>query len=278
MALTLTTWNVNSVRKRLDGLRDLIEAEDPDVICLQETKVQDHLFPATDIAAMGYPHQAIHGMKGYNGVALLSRYPLDAPDTLSWCGKEDCRHLFANIGVTADGGVFDAIEVHSLYIPAGGDVADPIKNPKFRHKLDFFDAQTHWWQARGWEGPPRVLMGDFNVAPLETDVWSHERLKNVVTHTPVEIAALYAFQQAGRWTDAVRKFIKPDVRAYTWWSYRAADWEAADKGRRLDHAWVSPDLAPLLDGISILKDARNWAPPSDHAPVTLRIGGVTPRG
>jgi len=139
MALTLTTWNVNSVRKRLDGLRDLIAAEDPDVICLQETKVQDHLFPAADIAAMGYPHQAVHGMKGYNGVAILSRIPLDAPDTLSWCGREDCRHLFANLGVTADNGAFDCLEVHSLYIPAGGDCQRQLKFPHNRQlKIPWF--------------------------------------------------------------------------------------------------------------------------------------------
>jgi len=268
MGFSIATWNVNSIRKRMDGLKALAEEEHPDVICLQETKVQDHLFPADDIAGLGYPHQAVLGMKGYNGVAILSKFPLINPEPLHWCGREDCRHLFA--GVDA-GGSLGEIEVHCLYVPAGGDVPDPLKNPKFAHKLDFLDAQTHWWAARGEKGFPRVLVGDFNVAPLISDVWSHERLKNVITHTEIEIRALETMRNAGRWVDAVRELIPEKTHAYTWWSYRASDWEAVNKGRRLDHIWVSKRLTSTLDGISILKDARDWQPPSDHVPVTLRL-------
>jgi len=268
MNFSITTWNVNSVRKRLDGVAALIEEESPDVICLQETKVQDHLFPGDAFVEWGYCHQAVLGMKGYNGVAILSKTPLNRPEPLHWCGREDCRHLFA--GVDA-GGSLGEIEIHCLYVPAGGDVPDPLKNPKFAHKLEFLDAQAHWWAARGDSGPPRVLVGDFNVAPLTTDVWSHERLKNVITHTETEIRALETLQKAGRWTDAVRRLIPETTPAYTWWSYRAADWEVANKGRRLDHIWVSETLTEALVEVSILKDARDWQPPSDHVPVTLRL-------
>jgi len=266
MTFSITTWNVNSIRMRLDGLKHLIEAENPDVICLQETKVQDHLFPKDDITSMGYPHQAISGMKGYNGVAILSKVPLIDPEPLHWCEKEDCRHLFA--GVNA-GDELGELEVHCLYIPAGGDIPDPLKNPKFAHKLAFLDEQAHWWAARGEQGPERVLVGDFNVAPLISDVWSHARLKNVITHTEIEIIALAALQKSGHWVDAMRHLIGEEVPAYTWWSYRAKDWETANKGRRLDHMWVSPGLKSLLKNVSILKEARDWAPPSDHVPVTL---------
>jgi len=268
MSFSITTWNVNSIRKRLDGLAALIEEEAPDVICLQETKVQDHLFPGEDIAAMGYPHQATLGMKSYNGVAILSRTPLIHPEPLHWCGREDCRHLFAGVDT---GGPVGEVEVHCLYVPAGGDRPDSLKNPKFAHKLEFLDAQAHWWAARGSGGTARILAGDFNVAPLIADVWSHERLKNVITHTETEIRALEVLRKAGRWTDAVRQLIPETARAFSWWSYRAADWEAADKGRRLDHVWVSESLVGALEGVSILKDARHWQPPSDHVPVTLRL-------
>jgi len=266
VTLKITSWNVNSIRKRLDGLTALVEDQSPDVICLQETKVTNDLFPRDDVAALGYPHQAIHGMKGYNGVAILSKLPLIGPDTKSWKDPDDCRHVFAGIDAGPNRG---EIEVHCLYVPAGGDLPDPVKNPKFSYKLDFLSALAGWWAARGSTGMPRVLAGDFNVAPLVTDVWSHERLKNVVSHTEIEIEHLIAMQEAGNWIDAVRSLLPETEPVYTWWSYRSPDWETADKGRRLDHIWVSPDLVGALDEISIHRDARSWATPSDHVPVTL---------
>lgn len=264
----ITTWNVNSVRKRLDGLAALIEEEAPDVICLQETKVQDHLFPASDIAGMGYPHQSVYGMKSYNGVAILSRHPLQNPERVDNLGREDCRHLLARVDA---GGTLGEIEVHCLYVPAGGDIADPVKNPKFAYKLDFVDALTHLWAARGAEGLPRFLVGDFNIAPYENDVWSHARLKNTVTHTEIEIKRLQNMQRAGRWVDIMRWFLGEDEEPFTWWSYRAADWQEANKGRRLDHIWANPSAAEKVDNVRILRDARDWPGPSDHVPVTVSL-------
>jgi len=272
MSIKIASWNVNSVRKRLEGLKALAEEAAPDIVCLQETKVVDELFPALEIAAMGYPHQAVSGQKAYNGVAILSKFPLHDIERPEWCGRAEARHIYANI----DLGGARPLEVHSLYIPAGGDKPDPLKNPKFAHKLDFITEQTHWWSARGpvdrpGGAAPRLLAGDFNVAPLASDVWSHERLKNIVTHTEIEIRHLDALQRAGDWHDAIRHFLKDDEHLYTWWSYRAVDWEEADKGRRLDHIWVTPDLAPALKSMAALKDARDWEPPSDHVPVILEI-------
>ncbi len=256
------------MRKRLDGLSALIEEERPDVICLQETKVQNHQFPATEIADLGYPHQALHGMKSYNGVAILSRHPLIDPTPMDWCERVDCRHIFA--GVDTKGPLGD-IEIHSLYVPAGGDVADPLKNPKFAHKLEFVDAQTHWWAARGQGDTPRFLLGDFNIAPLQSDVWSHARLKNTITHTEIEIKRLLNMQKAGRWVDVMRWFLKEEDEAFTWWSYRASDWQEVNKGRRLDHIWASQRAAEEVASVRILRDARDWIPPSDHVPVTVRL-------
>ncbi len=263
MALRITTWNINSIRLRADNLRRLVRQANPDVLCLQETKVADEHFPAALLEDLGYPHRVVHGMKGYNGVAIAARVPLDEVGNRGWCGREDCRHIFARL----PGG----IELHNLYVPAGGDVPDPEVNEKFAHKLGFLDEVTAWFAGRRGEGTRMILAGDLNVAPLETDVWSHRQLLNVVSHTPVEVARLGRLQEANAWVDAVRRFIPPEERLYTWWSYRARDWAATDRGRRLDHVWVTPDLAPGLAGAEVLRAARGWPQPSDHVPVTVGL-------
>jgi len=268
-ALRIVSWNINSVRLRLPLLADLVAALAPDVICLQETKCPDELFPHEGAAALGFAHRAVRGQKGYNGVAILSRLPFllheAAPD---WCGRGDCRHIAVEID--APGG---AVELHDFYIPAGGDIADRVKNDKFAHKLDFVAETTAWSAARHAAGGFKraVLVGDLNIAPLEHDVWSHKQLLDVVSHTPVETTALTAMMQAGNWHDALRHFVPADQKLYTWWSYRAADWRAANRGRRLDHVWVSPDLAGGLVSHTVLKDARGWERASDHVPVLVEI-------
>lgn len=264
--LRIVTWNINSVRLRLPLLARLQAEIAADVICLQETKCPDELFPHEAVAALGFPHIAARGMKGYNGVAILSRLPFalrgEDPD---WCAKGDCRHL--GVMLDAPGG---PLELHDFYVPAGGDVADPLANPKFAHKLDFVMEATAWARTRA-EAPRRVMLGDLNIAPLEHDVWSHKQLLDVVSHTPVETTALNRWLAEGRWHDALRHFVPEDQKLYTWWSYRARDWEAADRGRRLDHVWVSPDLAGSLRGFAVHKAARGWTQASDHAPVMVDL-------
>jgi exodeoxyribonuclease-3 len=267
--LRIATWNINSVRLRLPLLKDLVADLAPDVLCLQETKCPDEVFPHEGAEALGFPHRLVRGMKGYNGVAVLSRLPIapraGEPD---WCGKGDCRHL--GVDIDAPGG---PIELHDFYIPAGGDVPDREANPKFAHKLDFVAEATAWSAARRAAGGFRraVLVGDLNIAPLEHDVWSHRQLLDVVSHTPVETTALTAMMQAGEWQDAVRHFVPAGEKLYTWWSYRAQDWRASDRGRRLDHVWVSPDFVGRLHTHSVLKDARDWPKASDHVPVMVEL-------
>jgi exodeoxyribonuclease III len=261
--IRITTWNVNSVRLRLDGVARLVREVAPDVLCLQETKVRNERFPAADLEALGYRHQVLHGQPGYHGVAVLSRLPLEEATPLDWCGKADCRHL----RVRLPGG----IELHNLYVPAGGDLPDPDENPKFRHKLEFLEALAEWFAAERDPGRRALLVGDLNVAPLETDVWSHRHMLKVVSHTPIEVEALARLQAAHGWIDAVRRFIPPERRLFTWWSYRARDWAAVDRGRRLDHVWATPALAPELEAASVLRAARSWPAPSDHVPVTVDL-------
>lgn len=264
MALTVTTWNVNSVRLRIEGVRRIVDALSPDVLCLQEIKAEDAVFPSDALRELGFAHQCVHGMKSYNGVAILSRKPIVEQMTMDWCGRKDRRHAIATI---------DGVEIHNFYIPAGGDVPDVTANEKFGHKLKFMTEIADWFAAERTQAKPMILVGDLNVAPLETDVWSHKELLTVVSHTPIEVAHLARVQASAGWVDAVRHFIPPSQKLYSWWSYRAKDWDLSDRGRRLDHVWVTPPLAPSLASTSILRDARAWEQPSDHVPVTVTLGG-----
>lgn len=259
--MRIATWNINSVRIRLDLLKRLVAEVAPDILCLQEIKAQNENFPADDVAALGFPHQIVRGMKGYNGVAILSRMALDEGDSRDWCGREDARHVAARL----PGGA----ELHNFYVPAGGDTPDPDKNEKFAHKLTFLDEMAEWSGAAGAD--KRILVGDLNIAPLEEDVWSHKQLLRVVSHTPVEVERLDRVMAASGWVDAIRHFTPPPEQIYSWWSYRNRTWPGNDRGRRLDHIWVTPALTPNLTAASILREARGWDKPSDHVPVIVDI-------
>ncbi|RUT30135.1 exodeoxyribonuclease III [Arsenicitalea aurantiaca] len=267
MPVSIATWNINSVRLRLGLVLDFLRQHGPDVLMLQEIKCTNDQFPTEAFAAAGYSHQAVHGQKGYHGVATLSRFPLTDVSRRAFCEIPDSRHVSAMLDFGRG-----PVTVHNFYIPAGGDEPDPVLNPKFRHKLDFLSELETWFCeplfARG-----HIIAGDFNVAPHENDVWSHKQLLNVVSHTPTETEALdRLLTGGGGWVDLVRKHIPHDQKLYSWWSYRAKDWEASDRGRRLDHIWSTPDIAAFTSGAEIIKPARGWSEkPSDHVPVIVHF-------
>ena len=155
-----------------------------------------------------------------------------------------------------------------MYVPAGGDTPDRMLNPKFGQKLDFIERMTRWSEKLA---EPTLIVGDFNIAPLECDVWNHKALLDVVSHTPIEVETLARLQQAHDWVDLGRRFIPAPDRNFTWWSYRAIDWAASDRGRRLDHMWASPSLAPQATAHRVLEPCRGWARPSDHVPLILEL-------
>ena len=266
MPFSLATWNINSVRLRIDLVARFLDAHQPDVLCLQETKCPDGQFPSGEFRRLGYPHIALNGQKGYHGVAIVSRHPFAAQSRRDFCVKGDSRHIAVTLADEAAG-----IDVHNFYVPAGGDEPDPEINEKFAHKLAFLDEMRGAPDLHPQAGGRAILVGDLNIAPLEHDVWSHKALLKVVSHTPIEVDKLNRAQAAGPWVDALRKFVPDDQKLYTWGSYRSPDWAAANKGRRLDHVWVSPPLAGAVQAMRVFRDSRSWERPSDHVPVKVEL-------
>ncbi len=256
MPFTIATWNINSVRLREPLVRRLMGEEAPDILCLQECKSPVDLIPIEGFAELGYRHMVARGQKGYNGVAILSKLPLTEVGAHDFVDLGHARHVAARLE--------NGVTIHNFYVPAGGDVPDREVNEKFGQKLDYVTAMRDW----AFEERPEkaILVGDLNIAPREDDVWSHKQLLKIVSHTPVEVEHLADAQAAGKWVDVTRKDI-PDGLLYSWWSYRSPDWDAADKGRRLDHVWATPDIANAAHGSRILRTVRGWEQPSDHAPV-----------
>ncbi len=256
----ILSWNVNSLRIRMGELKRIADEQQPDIICLQEVKAKEEDFPFEGVRALGFEHIALYGMAGYNGVAILSRQPLADVRRFDWAGKADARHISA---VSAEG-----IEIHNIYIPAGGDVPDPEENPAFARKLRFIEELDAWFADRAAENreKPVLVCGDFNVAPSENDVWSHKQLLKIVSHTPAETTRLQKWHRESGLLDAVRLIYPEPEKIFTWWSYRNPNWQTNDKGRRLDHIWISPPLAKCLQTAFILKECRGHERPSDHVP------------
>jgi exodeoxyribonuclease-3 len=212
--------------------------------------------PLENFAALGYRHVVARGQKGYNGVAILSKLPMVEAGAEDFASLGHARHVAGRLE--------NGITIHNFYIPAGGDVADRAVNEKFGQKLDYLTQMRDWLHQH--RPGKSILVGDLNIAPREDDVWDHKKLLKVVSHTPVEVEHLAEVQDAGNWVDITRQDL-PEGRLYSWWSYRAADWDGADKGRRLDHVWATRDIAQAGHSSRILRSVRGWDQPSDHAPV-----------
>ena len=264
MRLRIASWNVNSVRLRLDHIARFAAEQAPDVLCLQEIKCQEEAFPAEALKQAGFPHVRIRGQKGWHGVAIASRLPIADAPSLDLCREGHARCVSA---------VVAEIEIHNLYVPAGGDVPDR-NSRKFDHKLDFYERLTAQMAQRSPEAR-LVLAGDLNVAPGEHDVWNHRFMSKVVSHTPQEVAAMSTLQASLAFIDPVREAAPEPAKLFSWWSYRAADFRASNRGLRLDHIWITPALRAAADrsgsAARIHHNVRAWARPSDHAPVTVDL-------
>lgn len=255
----IASWNINSVRLRMPQVERFVAEHSPDVLCLQEIKTVEELFPHQAFEDLGYVHRAVHGQKGYHGVATVSRIPLREFGRHDWQDNGEARHVGVELLGPGQG-----VVVENVYVPAGGDIPDRDANPKFGQKLDFLERMTRWADAID---RPTLIVGDFNIAPLECDVWNHKQLLKVVSHTPIEVETLDRFRDAHGWIDLGREHIRAPERYYSWWSYRAKDWRQGDRGRRLDHMWASPELAPQAKGHAVVEETRDWEKCSDHVPI-----------
>jgi exodeoxyribonuclease-3 len=266
MRLRLCTWNVNSVRLRVEQAARFVAEQAPDVLCLQEIKCREGEFPREAFVEMGLPHLKVAGQKGWHGVAIASRLPLADAPPLDVCREGHARCV---------GAVVAGVEIHNFYIPAGGDVPDRAANPKFDHKLDFYEKLTAELSRRDPKAP-LAIVGDLNVAPGEHDVWSHKYMSKVVSHTPVEVAAMEGLKAALGFIDLPRAARPEPEKVFSWWSYRAADFRASNRGLRLDHILVTPGLRDAAFRLGsaaarVHDDVRAWTRPSDHAPVTADL-------
>jgi len=262
MKLRVASWNINSVRLRLALVERLLKEQAPDVLCLQEIKCASELFPREALAALGYGHAIVHGQPGYHGVATLSKLPLIEIERRDFNGTGDARHVSVRV---KSGGKSGGLIIENFYVPSGGDEPDIKTNPKFKQKLDFLGAMAVW--SGGLEAGARIAVGDLNVAPGEHDVWSHKQMLGIVSHTPIEVEHFNNVVAAGGWTDVMRNFVPPDDKLYSWWSYRAKDWRASNRGRRLDHIWARGGLGTKAKAMRVVDEARGWPQPSDHVPV-----------
>jgi len=261
--MRVITWNINSVRLRINSVKRAVKKLDPDVLCLQETKCLKEDFPFQDFENMGFVSTETYGIKGYNGVCIASKHPIKSVNKQIFCKKDDARHINIELVYKKK-----KIIIHNFYVPAGGDEPDPKVNPKFKHKLRFLDEATKLFLDQKSKNKDYVIIvGDLNIAPHEQDVWSHQQLKNVVSHTEIEIKKLDKFIKSFQFEDAIRLTQGYDNKIYSWWSYRAKDWKKSNRGRRLDHIWVSKKLANHLESTHIEEEARGWERPSDHVPV-----------
>jgi exodeoxyribonuclease-3 len=266
MRLRVASWNVNSIRLRCEHLARFGREQAPDVICLQEIKCQTGEFPGEALAEAGYSHLRVRGQKGWHGVAIASRLPLEDAPSFDVCREGHAREVSAKVA---------GVEIHNFYIPAGGDVPDRAVNAKFDHKLDFYERLTAQL-ARRSPAEPLIIAGDLNVAPGEHDVWNHKFMSKVVSHTPQEIEAMTALRDSLGFIDLVREAAPDPAKLSSWWSYRAADFRASNRGLRLDHIWITPGLRRAADALGgpagrIHDDMRAWERPSDHAPVSIDL-------
>jgi len=258
--IEITTWNVNSVRKRLNSISIFLKDFIPDILLLQETKVSNELFPYQFFKDFGYHFIHHEGEKtGYNGVAIIAKSELEVIPKIEFINN--ARHLAVKI---------NNIELHNFYIPAGGDIPDVTVNDKFKDKLNFIDNMTKWFQGKK-PTDNIIIAGDFNVAPLENDVWSHKQLLKIISHTPVEVEKLSNLYNSLNFRDSVRKFTDDSEKLYSWWSYRARDWKKSNRGRRLDHIWTTANLYHNVEKANIFKSTRDHEVPSDHVPISITL-------
>ncbi len=250
--MIVATWNVNSIRMRIERLQHWLEQKKPDILCLQETKVVNEDFPVKPFEELGY-RCYVHGQKSYNGVAILAR--IEAADLVKGLPDEDadahCRLIAATFG---------GVRIINVYAPNGGEVG----SDKYAHKLEWYRRLRSFLDSTLTPENEVLLCGDFNVAPEDRDVWDPEKWRGQILFSEPEKEALKQLLEWGL-SDALRLH-HPESGLYTWWDYREGAFHRG-WGVRIDHVLLSPPLARRCSAVQIDREERKGQKPSDHAPV-----------
>ncbi|MEX0589000.1 MAG: exodeoxyribonuclease III [Cyanobium sp.] len=262
--MRIATWNVNSVRTRLDQVLAWLAQERPEVLCLQETKVTDELFPRQAFEALGYS-VAISGQKAYNGVAILSLLPLDdvqvgfdvlLPDDPEAPGLGEQKRVISAL--------VDGIRVLNLYVPNGSS----LTSEKYAYKLEWLACLRRYLAVQEQQGEPLCMVGDFNIGPEARDLPDPKRLGGGIMASEAERQALR--DALGERLDDVFRVFEPSSGHWSWWDYRSGAWDR-DQGWRIDHIYLTQDLTACATGCVIHKATRGNDQPSDHAPVVVNL-------
>ena len=262
--MRIASWNVNSVRTRLEQVLTWLEQEQPEVLCLQETKVSDDLFPAEAFAALGYT-SSISGQKAYNGVAILSRLPLEDVQIgfeALLPGDADAVRLSEQKRVIS--ALVDGVRVLNLYVPNGSS----LSSEKYAYKLEWLACLQRYLAVQDQQGDPLCMLGDFNIGPEARDLPDPARQSGGIMASEPERQALAA-ALGDRLQDAFRLF-EPERGHWSWWDYRSGAWER-DQGWRIDHIYLCEQLLACATGCVIHKRTRANLQPSDHAPVLVNL-------
>jgi exodeoxyribonuclease-3 len=254
--MKIASWNVNSVRARLDHVEDYLRNVSPDVLCLQETKVTDAEFPLESFSRLGYETARV-GQKSYNGVALLSKHPIeDVRLGLSPSESTDEARLIS--------GMIQGVRVLSAYIPNGKN----LDSPSFKHKLDWLDRLRTTLTELHSHDQALALCGDFNIAKDHRDVFDPEMMEGKIHFSPLERQALAAIEDLGL-IDSLRQ-VTEEAKIFSWWDYRMGAFRR-NRGLRIDYIFVSHPVSRGLKTASVDKTPRDWDKPSDHAPCVVEF-------
>lgn len=257
--MKIATYNVNSVKARLPNVLEWLKSAQPDIVCLQEIKTVAENFPRMEIEDAGY-NIAIYGQKTYNGVAILSKYPIDETIIGLPTFREDEQARYIECVISSD----PVVRVASIYVPNGGEPG----GEKWPYKMKFFNALREHAEELLTYDEKLILAGDFNVAPEDIDVFNPAALKGTTCFHPDEQEKWRAIINMG-FTDAWRA-VHPNVQAFSWWDYRSGGWQG-NKGMRIDHLLLSPQASDIVKGAGIDEDTRGKDKASDHAPVWCEL-------
>ncbi len=262
--MLIATWNVNSIRTRLTQVKDWLEEVKPDLLCLQETKVDDPFFPKTALEENGY-QVCFHGQKSYNGVALISRHPLkDIRFGLSGELPNDSQASFFGEQKRVISALVKDIRVVNLYVPNGS----ALNSEKYTYKIEWLQCLNRYLNAQAKRNEPLCILGDFNIALESRDIHNPERLTGGIMASEPERKVLNSL--LGERLQDVFRIFEPETNHWSWWDYRSGAWER-DKGWRIDHIYLCEELLRYAKGCEIEKKIRGNAQPSDHAPVVLDL-------